>query len=59
VDGRGYRSALERVLTRHVLVGHLDLHCRPKELQQPDVRKWRDDDGELPYTPVHPIGKRN
>jgi hypothetical protein len=33
VDGRGYRSALECVLTGHLLVGHSDLDCRPKELQ--------------------------
>jgi hypothetical protein len=28
----------------------LDLDCRCKELQQPDVRKSRSDDGELPHT---------
>ena len=59
VDRCGYWSALQRVLTRHVLVAHSDLDCRCKELQQPDVRKSRDDDGDLPYTPVHPIGKSN
>jgi hypothetical protein len=41
VDRRGYRRALQRVLTRHVLVAHSDLDCRCKELQQPDVRKSR------------------
>ena len=41
VDRRGYRRALQGVLTRHVLVAHPDLDCGCKELQQSDVRKSR------------------